>query len=215
MHVAQIENAEVGVLLTGAGPLHASRSVSRLFRADNDFGACISSGLAGALKPEFEIAQVLAARAVLTGDGSGNSARCSEALLAFADECGAIPAQRFYTAGRVIAKAAEKQHLGERADAVEMESFAVLQEAAAAGVPAVAIRAVSDLAGEDLPLDMTDVFTDDGQISMPRVMAQAARNPQAIPALVKLGQNSKKAAESLAKFLDRYITAIGKPAGNL
>ncbi len=45
------------------------------------------------------------------------------------------------------------------ADAVEMESFAVLSRARANGVPGIAIRAVSDTVDEDLPLGMNEVFT--------------------------------------------------------
>ena len=70
----------------------------------------------------------------------------------------------------MISTAEEKRYLGESADAVEMESFEVLRAAAASGVPAVAIRAISDLAGEDLPLGMNGIFTDEGQVSISRVV---------------------------------------------
>ena len=49
------------------------------------------------------------------------------------------------------------------------------------GIPGVAIRAISDLADEDLPLDMNEVFTDEGQVSIPRILGQVALHPQSIP----------------------------------
>ena len=89
-----------------------------------------------------------------------------------------------------------------------MESFEVLREAAACGIPAVAIRAISDGLDEDLPLDMSQLFTDEGQLSIPRVMSQVALHPQAIPGLMKLRQNCRHAAESLARFLDAYVATV-------
>ena len=66
---AEIAGAEVGVVLTGVGPKPAARKISSLLRGEVDsFGCCISSGLAGGLRPEYKIGQILAARAVLFGD---------------------------------------------------------------------------------------------------------------------------------------------------
>ena len=122
---------------------------------------------------------------------------------------------RFHTAARVIARAEEKYQLGVSADAVEMESFEVLRVAAANGVPAVAIRAISDVASEDLPLGVNGIFTDEGQVSISRVVGQVARHPQSIPSLVKFGQQSKLAAESLTRFLDRYVGTLVKRTQSL
>ena len=119
---------------------------------------------------------------------------------------------RFYSAERAIGRPDEKKHLGKIADAVEMESFEILAAATDAGVPAVAVRAISDTSDEPLPLDMNEVFSDEGHLSIPRVVGQVALHPQALPGLVKLGQQSKKAAESLAQFLDRYIARIAASA---
>ncbi len=86
----------------------------------------------------------------------------------------------------------------------------MLFEARTDGIPAVAIRSISDTVDEDLPLDMNEVFTESGEVSMPRVLGQVAMRPQSLPALVRLGRKSKQAAESLAEFLDRYIVALSK-----
>jgi adenosylhomocysteine nucleosidase len=91
---------------------------------------------------------------------------------------------------------------------VEMESFELLRAASARGIPAVAVRAISDTVDEDLPLDMNQVFTEAGQVSIPRVLGQVARRPQALPGLVRLGRQSQDAAESLARFLDAYLPVL-------
>jgi adenosylhomocysteine nucleosidase len=212
-YVAEIPGAEIMVVLTGAGPRQAAKEASKAIRAESDsLGVCISSGLAGALRPEYNIGQILAARSVFSEvpreDSSSQLLPSSEPLLSFAEEQGATAVEKFYTAVRVIANADEKRYLGETADAVEMESFEIFREAAANGIPAVAIRAISDAAGEGLPAGMDGIFSDEGQVSISRVVGQVARHPQSIPGLVKLAQQSKVAAESLAPFLDRYVERL-------
>ncbi len=65
VHVAEIGGAEVGVILTGAGPKHAAQLLRAVMRAEGDsIGLCISSGLAGALRTDYSIGQILAAKAV-------------------------------------------------------------------------------------------------------------------------------------------------------
>ncbi len=68
---------------------------------------------------------------------------------------------------------------------------------------------------EDLPLDMSQVFTDEGQVSIPRVLGQVALRPQSLPGLIRLGKNSRIAAESLARFLDSYVVALASRAAQL
>lgn len=217
---AEIAGAEVGVVLTGVGPKPAARKISSLLRGEVDsFGCCISSGLAGGLRPEYKIGQILAARAVLFGDiesdRGGAVTKGSEALISFAEELGAAVAERFVTEGRVITRAEEKKAMGDIADAVEMESFEILRAARDVAIPALAIRGISDVADQDLPLDLNDVFTEDGQLSIPRVMAQVAQRPQAMPSLMRLAQDSKRAATELCRFLDRYVERIATAAGPL
>jgi adenosylhomocysteine nucleosidase len=215
VYSAEVGYAEVGVVVTGAGPRQAHLQAAKVLGNDPEsINLCVSSGMAGALKPAYQVGQVLAARAVRTEaeltDASSNPVTSSAPLLSFAAECGATVVDRFYSAERVVGRAEEKRHLGEHSDAVEMESFEILLESAAYGIPAIAIRAVSDTVNDDLPLDMNRIFTDEGQVSIPRVLGQVALHPGAVPDLVRLGQNSKAAAESLARFLDKYIATVSQ-----
>ena len=216
-YVTQIGDAEVSVVLTGAGPRQAALEATRLVSDWPDaVEFCISSGLAGALKPEYQVGEVLVARSVMAErapeGAQGRVVESSPALVSFAGECGAKLVDRFFSSERVVSRAEEKLHLGKSADAVEMESFAILTKMRAEGIPGVAIRAVSDAADQDLPLDMNEVFTAEGEVSIPRVLGQLALRPTKLPELVRLGKNSKRAAESLALFLDRYIMAFSTRA---
>ncbi|HXN29741.1 MAG TPA: hypothetical protein VN902_21635 [Candidatus Acidoferrales bacterium] len=220
LYRARIGAAEVGVILTGAGPKQAHLKAAKILGSDPDsINLCVSSGLAGALKINYPVGQVLAARSVRTeavrADLKDNVLDSSAPLLAFAAECGATVVGQFYSAERVVGRAEEKHYLGEHSDAVEMESFEILLESAAFGIPAIAIRAISDTVEDELPLDMNRILTDEGQVSIPRVLGQVALHPTSVPDLLRLGQNSKAAAESLAQFLDKYIATVSQRSQTL
>lgn len=220
VHLTEFSSTQAVVILTGVGARRASLAASEMMRSEYDpFDCCISCGLAGGLRSGYQVGQVLAARSVFSeadrADGSSRLVQCSGALVSFAAENGAAVVEQFYSADHVVSGADEKRRLGESADAVEMESFEILRQAQAVGVPAVAVRAISDTVSEDLPLDMNQVFTEQGQVSIPRVLGQVALKPQSLPALMRLGKNSRIAAQSLAHFVDSYVVALATQAAQL
>jgi len=181
---------------------------------DHGFDVCISSGLAGALRPEHLPGEVLAPRELrshrMYGGLLGGRLACDDSLVELAGCCGAKIVESFYTAERILVSVAEKSALARTADAVEMESFDTLKEACARGARAVAIRAVSDAAGENLPLDFNRTLARNGRVNFSKVLIQLARRPQALPQLVRFARQSRRAAESLADCLDRYVGVLAK-----
>ena len=171
----KIADVELNVLMTGIGGKKAWVEAARgLWGGKIDL--CVSSGLAGALKLEHKIGEVLAAESVYVADWK-NLISCDSRLAADAAACGARIVKHFYSSDHVVMRAEEKRTLGLRADAVDMESAVVLSETAAFGAKGIAIRVISDAADEDLPLDFDRVTTDSGDVSMKRVLGQVAQNP--------------------------------------
>lgn len=213
----KVGEAEVSVLLTGIGPSHAGTNVMGICmsRAANErwFDACISAGLAGALSKNCKAGEVLGARRVRSErthcDLGSGQIRSDPGLLALAAQCGVRLVDSFYTIDRLVVLAKEKAELAAIADAVEMESFEVMKESSAWGARCIAIRAVSDAADEDLPIDFGKTITPEGQVSLMRVLQEVMRHPGRIPALVRFGRRSRSAAEALADALDRFVGAIG------
>jgi adenosylhomocysteine nucleosidase len=113
--------------------------------------------------------------------------------------------------------AAEKLLLGEEtgALAVDMESAAVMRQAAAAGVPALALRAISDRAGESLPLDFNLCLDTHGQLRLARLLLLLARHPRAIGPLTRLGRQSAAAGRSLARFIGDHLPRLISAAANV
>ncbi len=162
-------------------------------------------------------------RAVLTGMGQTHALEAARRMLpdrpdicistglagAPAVECGARQVERFATSPKLVSRAAEKLQLGKQAEAVEMESYIILAEAARHGVPAVAVRAVSDTLDFDMPYDFERVRNAQGQIRIGGIIAQVLRHPSGLPALLSLARDCRLAARHLADFLDAYAGMLG------
>jgi nucleoside phosphorylase len=205
VYLARIGDVEICAALTGIGCHNARRVVRPLFEFSP--AVCVCSGLAGGLKSEHRSQQVLVAKEIRR-DGSPRAIKSHEKLVALAVDCGAKPVNLIHTSERILHTAAEKQRMGADADAVDMESFVVVQEASARGIPAVAIRAVADTMERDLPLDFHQLVGEQGDIKFSRVLGGLARNPRRAGALARFGFESLRAATSLARFLDRYLDAL-------
>ena len=203
---AQIENSVVRVLLTGIGGENARRAMHAALDQDMP-DVCISSGLAGGLEPAYRPGEILAARAV--GEVKGGRVMNSDsALLRVATEHGARSAELFLTSTRLVRESQEKRGMGQFGDAVEMESFPVLAASCGQGIPSIAIRAIGDAAGDDLPLDFSQALTPEGEVSIPKVLAQLARDPRALPKAARFAQQCRRAAQSLVRFLDVYVGSL-------
>ncbi len=206
VYEGQMGNCTVRVLLTGMGWENAGWAVHAALDQDVP-DACISSGLAGGLSPAYRPGEILAARKVSEADGAGVM-HSDPALLKTASDHGARVVDSFLTSRRLVVQAEEKQRMGRFGDAAEMESFPVLAAACSRSVPSIAIRAIADAADEDLPLDFGRALTPQGQVSIARALQQLARRPRALPALGPFVQQCRRAAHSLAEFLDVYVGSL-------
>lgn len=148
-----------------------SRLVEKALEKKVEVNAIISTGFCGALDPGLHVGDVVR--------------------------------DRIYSSDRVAVTASEKSSLRAKtgAAAVDMESAAIAKKAAEWGVAFHAIRAVSDCAEEDMPLDF-NVYRDSvGRFSRGRIaLAALARPFTAIPGLLRLDRNCRIAAESLGDF---------------
>ena len=202
---AKLGAAEVEVFLTGIALRKSEPGLTFLLK--HSPAICISSGLAGALSPSLGKSEIVVARAVRAISG-GLAQPCHTHLVEIAARMGAKTANLFLTSPRVVSTAKEKADAARAGDVVEMESLTILNKASETWIPCVAIRAISDSATEDLPLDFNQVTNSSGRISWSRVVLQLARKPSRVPRMLELARHSVEAANRLADFLDRYIPAV-------
>ncbi len=83
--------------------------------------------------------------------------------------------------------------------AVDMESAAVAQAAREAGLPFLALRAVSDPAGTDIPLDLFYSLDDMGRVRPGFLLRAVLRQPKLILGLIRLGRDFRRALHSLGR----------------
>jgi adenosylhomocysteine nucleosidase len=198
---AMLGGTQIRAILTGMGQDFALKAAKRSLAYKPDI--CISTGLAGSLRSEFRPGDILAARLV-SEVGEPVAVASHRELLSTAVDCGARQIERMATSKTLVSRAEQKRELGDQAEAVDMESYIILAEAARCGVPAVAIRAVSDTADFDMPYDFEQARDAQGQIRVMKVVSQVLRRPTGLPDLMKLARHSRIASRRLADFLDTF-----------
>lgn len=209
-----VGDSEIFVALTGIGDA-AARVMDILMRMTNSsrsLDICLSSGLAGALRMDFQLSDIVVAKRLKSdvehADLGRNWLETDKQLVELAVAHGAKPADAFYTAEKVLTTAGQKSLLATNADVVEMESFDVVKEGYAWGARGVAVRAISDRADEDLPIDFNRTVSLDRRVSIPRILAEVTKKPSSLGPLIRLGKQSHSAAEALARFLETYVNEL-------
>jgi nucleoside phosphorylase len=214
-----IGGAELTVLITGIGARAASHAMDLMMRmADKDqyFDLCISSGLAGALCEGLDVGDVVAPKELLAEMryaevGSDRIVVDSE-LRQLALQQGAKDTNCLVSIDQILVKASQKKHCASRAQSVDMESFEVVKLAMAWGAKGVVIRAISDAADEDMPIDFNRTLSKN-DISVGKILIQLLNHPLALPGLIRFGQQSQRAGARLAEFLEAYVQQCAGNAG--
>jgi len=212
-----IAGTEVTVLLTGMGGEAAAQAMGLMRQmADQErhFDVCISSGFAGALEEKLTPGDIIAPRTVIAenryAELVSEQMTVDPELHEQAVNLGAVCSNCLLTTNQVLVKAQLKRDCASRAQSVDMESFEIVREAIAWGARGIVVRAISDAANEDLPINFNLTISRDRQISIPKVLIELAKHPFALPGLIRFGKQSRKAAETLVAFLDRYILFLAK-----
>lgn len=202
LYEAQIGRAAVQFVVTGMGQENARKGASEGLSSPQDI--CIAAGFAGALNPAFKVGDVVVASAVQQL-GKSKMLECSRSLARAAWGSDAKRGKLFLTADTVVASAEEKKKLSPFADAVDMESFATIATARERNVSAVAIRVISDTFDQDMPAEIDTTVDEFGRVKIGGVVKHIATHPLQLPALIRLGRQTRTAAEALAHFLEAFI----------
>ncbi len=173
----------------GAGVAAATRAFAEVEK-DGPVDEVISTGWAGALREELLLGLAYDVSTVI-------DARTGERFVA------ACPQNDSWlvTSSRV-AGAHEKLRLAETYEAalVDMEAAGVARLAQMRGIPFYCIKGISDGPSEQLP-DFNSFISSEGQFKLARFIVFAILRPWHWPALIRMGENSRKAARNIAQSL--------------
>jgi adenosylhomocysteine nucleosidase len=159
------------------------------------FDSILLAGLGGALDPSLKIGDI---------------------VVDSTDPASDLPSPGFrggkiHTSDHLISDVAEKERLFRETGsiAVDMEGSSVRALAESAGIPFLHVRAVSDTSGDVIPARMMKWVDDVGEPRMSKVTADLAFHPQLIPAMIRLGNNSRIAARKLAQAVRQIVRDKG------
>ena len=204
---AQVGRAQVDFVITGMGVENAMRAVDSVMAMKTPYQFCVSAGFAGGLSDNDSIGDILVAEGVQQL-GKSKTLMCSRNLVYAARGDGAKQIKLFLTSDHVVRTVEEKKQLAPFAGAVEMEGFGIASVAQAHRLPMVAIRVISDTTERDMPIRIDTMVDDKGRVSVGGVVRQVVRHPLQLPALIRLGRESRTAAEALANFLEAFIKKL-------
>ncbi len=183
---------DVTVLVTGIGAKNAEAAMRR-FLSQHLTKRVFTCGFAGGLNPELQVGDVV----FMTG-----YPELEEKL----EETDATLAT-YLSVQHVVTTAAEKKQLRDKtgADVVEMESEVILSVCREKKIPCAMVRAVSDTADEDLPLDFNKLSKANKSLHYGKLARAIARSPLKIGALVRLHRKTSFAAQQLANVLAKAV----------
>jgi len=172
-------------------------AATRAFAGIEDGGPIdlvLSIGWAGALTIECEAGQAYNVAGVI-------DARTGERF-----NCEAGSGRYWLVTSPRVADISEKDRLARtyRAALVDMEAAAISRLAAMRGIPFYCIKGVSDPLSAKLP-DFNGFIDADGQFQTLKFVLFALLRPWLWPSLVEMGENSKKASQSMAERLHELL----------
>jgi adenosylhomocysteine nucleosidase len=178
----------------GAGLDAATRAFAGI-EAGGPIDLVISIGWAGALTPDV---------------AAGSAHNCAGVIDARTGErfhCDAGAGKLWLATNPIVADELEKRRLSTtyKAALVDMEAAAIARLAAMRSIPFYAIKGVSDLLDAKLP-DFNRFIDENGQFQTPKFVLFALLRPWLWPALVKMGENSRKASQSIAERIHELLS---------
>ncbi len=206
------------VCRTGMGR-EAERAMPRLLSHLSP-SAVLSMGSAGGLDPDLRAGDVVLCHHIgvaEVADGSEQQAAVSAdpRLLALAESvsmtCGLRSRRgRSVTVDSVAWGHEQKLPLRDNGyDIVEMESFWVGRAAIERSIPFLAVRVVTDQAGDPIP-DVPGMANADGTIDYSKFLPFVQQHPEYIPAFSKLYEQSRRATESMRTFMSSFLPEVSR-----
>ena len=161
----------------------------------------ISAGVCGGLDPRLAPGDLVVPARVLAPDGETLAVAPADAraLAAAGTAATGTLVTTLTVVGSPAAKAALRSATG--AEAVDMESAAILAAAQADGLEAVVVRAVSDGAAESVPAELSALLGPEGRLRGRRALLLALTRPQALPRALELRRGSRRALAAVARVL--------------
>jgi hopanoid-associated phosphorylase len=189
---ALVERHGVQALACGGSAVALRTALTAAIARERPRGL-ISIGIAGGLDPSLPVGAIVIGNMV--GRTPTDAAWAARLMAALPAARHGLVAGVDFAVFDAAAKAA--MFLAGGPLAVDMESHVVAEAAVAHGLPFAILRAVSDTAADTLPYAARVPLGLDGKPRLPQILAEVARRPWQIPALIHLAGNTNLALKAL------------------
>lgn len=171
--------------------------------AASDRPLVISAGVCGALDPGLHVGDLVLSDSVIDGAGRRRSVTASPSQRAAAAGGASAPTGPMVSSRQVVATPEAKAAL--RAEtggvAVDMESAAIVEAAAAHDCASMVLRGISDDARQTLPEELIALMDADGRLRRGGVLALA--RPRLLAAALRIRRASRQALGTVASSIAR------------
>lgn len=215
-----VDGRPVVLTKSGIGRERSRRAAESLIKIFN-IDAIISAGLAGGVRDRGRTGDLLVARNVLNHSemerpsGAPTSYPCHQGLVDMSCRLASEKGLEFHcgdllTVDRVVAQPTSKRQIGDTTSAVaiDMEGVGVAEAAMASEKPFLALKVLSDEAGDELKA--YDLVDEEGRIRILRVVSYIINNPQDLTYLLRLRRKTNVALDKLTLFLPYFIAMCGE-----
>ncbi len=158
----------------------------------------VSAGACGALAPDLAPGDLVVPEVVLGGAGARYVTDAVPGL---------VRRGTLLSTGELVPSAAAKARLWMEtgAQAVDMESAAIVLWARDRALDVTAVRAVADPAGVGVPADLAAVVEPGGRVRPGRALRAVLARPGAVADALTLGRNTERALRTVAAALGRIV----------
>jgi adenosylhomocysteine nucleosidase len=193
--LAGLAGPELAIHVSGMGAAAAGRTGAAV--TARPLRALVSAGFCGALSPDLRVGDLVAPDEV-RDEATGERFAPDPEMLA------AAPGARgtLVSAARLARTPADRARL--EGLAVDMESAALARASRAAGVPFLALRAVTDETRHRLP-DFDRLMDAAGRLTPGAGLLYFLVHPREVPALVRLGPAVRQAGRALRAGLEQTL----------
>jgi len=184
-----LDQGEWVAACAGAGQAAATRAFAEVER-DGPINSVVSAGWAGALNEEFAPGQAYLLSGVVDAQTGERFTTASH------------PNGYLVVTNPTVANKQEKQRLATTygAGLVDMEAAAIARLAQMRAIPFYCVKGISDGYRDQLP-DFNRFILPDGEFKLVKFVLFAIMRPWHWRALVRMGENSRRASKSIAESL--------------
>jgi adenosylhomocysteine nucleosidase len=211
----RVSERDCWLLTSGMGMVRARLAAEALFEAVNP-RLLVSVGVAGAVERDLEIGDLVSCYQTCLLEKGGLSLLhplaelsdpVSQAIADVLDERGA----RLFFGSAITTQGSqftEKKYQNVKRPVLEMETIGIVQVAEAHGIPLLSMRAISDGPQAPIPFDLEAMVDEKDNLRMRKLFRTILGHPQMIPQLLRMGRNTKLAAQNAAIAL---VAALSQP----